>query len=70
MAKVKVKVTPGKPTSGTKLATQTVRISKKDPQTKPYGKPLLQTRAEIHLHIQQDANGNSRPVKTELKRAN
>lgn len=66
----KVKITPGKSASGTKLVTQTVRISKKESQAKPYGKPLFQTRAVLHLHIHQDSNGNARPTKTEFKRAN
>lgn len=66
-AQVKVKVKPGpSKDGGTVLVRQQVVIIKANAQTKPYGKPLYQTRAQLNLHIER---GN-RPAKTQLRRFN
>ena len=52
--KIVVKVSPGKSRGGTIIARRVVRLNKAD---KPKGKPVYQTKAQLHLHISNDRPG-------------
>lgn len=58
--KVNIKISSGKPPSGTKVARYTIRFAKTTDKSLVTGKPIYRPKAQLHTRIYTTSDGGDR----------
>ena len=58
--RVNVKISSGKPSSGTKVASYTIRFAKTNGKSRMTGKPVYRPKAQLHTRIYSTSDGGDR----------